>query len=82
MKLRSIEMEMPRIDAAAEFLIGTWGLAEAGRRADAVYLRGSGELPYLVGLFEAEREKVRSITFVCDQDALAALRADRPVATC
>lgn len=75
MKLRSIEMEMPRIAAAAEFLIDTWGLAEAGRGDGAVYLRGSGELPYLVGLFEAEHEKVRSITFVCEQDALAALHA-------
>ena len=73
MQLRSIEMEIPHIAAAADFLIGTWGLAQAERRADAVYLRGSGELPYLVGLFEAQAEGVRSVTFVCNEDELTAL---------
>lgn len=73
MKLRSIEMELPRIGDAATFLTGIWGLAESERRNGAVYLRGSGELPYLVGLFEAEREKVRSVTFICEEDELVAL---------
>jgi len=84
MKLRSIELEFPRIDAAAEFLTGTWGLAEGERRDGAIYLRGSGELSYLVGLFEAEREKVRSVTFICEDAELAALSdrarfSNRPV---
>lgn len=73
MKLRSIEMEFPRIEPARAFLTTTWGLAEAQRRDGAVYLRGSGDLPYLVGLFEAETEKVRSVTFVCDETELQAL---------
>lgn len=86
MKLRSIELEFPQIGDAAEFLTSTWGLAEGERRDGAVYLRGSGELPYLVGLFEAEREKVRSVTFVCEEEELAALEgrasaSGRPVRT-
>lgn len=75
MKLRSIEMQFPKVDEAAAFLTGIWGLAEAERREDAVYLRGSGELPYLVGVFEAPERSVRSITFICDEDELAPLQA-------
>ena len=74
MQLRSIEMEFPRIDAAADFLTGTWGLADAERRDGAVYLRGSSELAYLVALFEADAERVRSVTFTCEQEELDALR--------
>lgn len=74
MKLRSIELEFPNVADAAAFLIGTWGLAEAERRAGVIYLRGSGELPYLVGLFEAPTERVRSVTFLCDAAELATLR--------
>ncbi len=73
MRLRSIELRMPDTAAAAEFLTGIWGLAEAERRADAVYLRGSGELPYLVGLFEDHGRSAKSLTFVCDPDELRAL---------
>jgi 2,3-dihydroxy-p-cumate/2,3-dihydroxybenzoate 3,4-dioxygenase len=73
-KLRSIEMELPHVAEAAAFLSGTWGLAEGETHDGAIYLRGSGELPYLVGLFEAPAEKVRSVTFLCEADELAALR--------
>lgn len=72
-RLRSIELEFPKIREAADFLTGIWGLAEAEARDGAIYLRGSGELPYLVGLFEAPAERVRSVTFLCDADDLAAL---------
>lgn len=75
MKLRSIEMQFPQVDEAAAFLTGTWGLAEAERHEGAVYLRGSGGFPYLVGLFEAPERSVRSVTFVCEQDELPPLEA-------
>ncbi len=75
MKLRSIEIELPRIDAAADFLTRIWGLADGERCRGAIYLRGSSPLPYLVGLFEAETEKVRSVTFLCDAQELASLAA-------
>ena len=32
MRLRSVELELPRRDAAVEFLRDTWGLLDAGRR--------------------------------------------------
>lgn len=71
--LRSIELEFPRVSEAADFLTGTWGLAPAEAREGAVYLRGSSELPYLVGLFEAPAERVRSVTFLCDVEDLGGL---------
>ena len=73
MKLRSVEMQFPGVQDAARFLVETWGLAPAAHRTGAVYLRGSGEFPYLVGLFEASTEQVRSLTFVCDDLELAEL---------
>ena len=72
-KLRSIEMEFPHVAEAAQFLVGTWGLALAEQHEAAVYLRGSGELPYLIGLFEAPSERVRSVTFLCEADELATI---------
>ena len=74
MKLRSVEMQFPGVEDAARFLVEKWGLAPAARRAGAVYLRGSGEFPYLVGLFEAPTEQARSLTFVCDEQELVALK--------
>lgn len=68
MLLRSIELNLPNIGAAAEFLTDIWGAAKADQREGAVYLRGSGELPYLVGLFEADAPSVRSTTFVGSAD--------------
>lgn len=51
----------------------TWGMAEAVRREGAVYLRGSGNLPYLLGLFEHPERSAKSLTFCCTQDELRAL---------
>lgn len=72
-ELRSIELELPDTRAAADFLVQTWGLALAEDRADAAYLRGAGDFPYLIGLFEAPAAKVRSVTFLCNEDELADL---------
>jgi 2,3-dihydroxy-p-cumate/2,3-dihydroxybenzoate 3,4-dioxygenase len=85
MLLRSIELNLPGIGAAAEFLTGIWGVATAEQRDGAVYLRGSAGLPYLVGLFEADAPSVRSTTFVgtseeVDAIALRARAAGAPVA--
>jgi 2,3-dihydroxy-p-cumate/2,3-dihydroxybenzoate 3,4-dioxygenase len=72
-ELRSIELELPDIRSAADFLVQTWGLAVAEDRPDAAYLRGAGDFPYLVALFEAPAEKVGSVTFLCGEEELAAL---------
>ncbi len=71
MKLRSIELVLPDFLAAGDFLTNIWGMALAERRADAIYLRGSGTDPYLVGLTEGPEPFVRSITFTCLADDLA-----------
>lgn len=80
MKLQSIELNVPDVAAATEFMTGIWGMAKAEQRGKAVYLRGAGPLPYLVGMFEAPQTSARSVTFRCDEDELGALR-DRVAAS-
>lgn len=74
MKLRSIELNLPDIREASNFLTEVWGAAEAERRHEAIYVRGSGEHPYLVGLFEHQEPSVRSVTFCCSREELESLR--------
>lgn len=74
MKLRSIELSLPDPAGAATFMTDIWGLAPAEVRGTTHYLRGSGTFPYLVA-FEEGEEGVRSTTFVCSEDELAALKA-------
>ena len=74
MKLRSIELVVPEAAAAAAFLTDIWGMAPAETRGSTHYLRGSGTHPYLVALEEGPERSVRSTTFVCSADELAALQ--------
>jgi 2,3-dihydroxy-p-cumate/2,3-dihydroxybenzoate 3,4-dioxygenase len=74
-KLRSIELNLPQIDAAAAFLTDTWGAMEAERSPQAIYVRGSGVCPYLVGLFEHPERSVRSLTFTCDGSEFEQLKS-------
>jgi catechol 2,3-dioxygenase-like lactoylglutathione lyase family enzyme len=78
MKLRSIELVLPQAGAAAAFLTEVWGLAPAAQRGDDHYLRGSGAFPYLVALHEGPDRFVRTTTFVCEAEELAALKARLP----
>jgi 2,3-dihydroxy-p-cumate/2,3-dihydroxybenzoate 3,4-dioxygenase len=73
MRLRSIELALPKTDAAAAFLTEVWGMAPAEVRDGTHYLRGASGFPYLVALEDSEAEYVRSITFVCDETELADL---------
>ncbi|MCJ2183713.1 VOC family protein [Novosphingobium sp. 1949] len=75
MRLRSIELALPDPAAAAAFMTDVWGMAPAGVEGETHYLRGSGTFPYLVAFARSEREFVRSTTFVCDADDLAAIAA-------
>lgn len=75
MKLRSIELRLPDIAAAADYLTGVWGAADGGRGDRRAYVRGSAGLPYLVGLEESDTRSVRSVTFDCDGEELTALEA-------
>jgi len=72
-KLRSIELRAAESAAAAEFLLHIWGLAESERRPREVFLRGSGEFAYLIGIEEERSPSVRSLTFECDLEELKAL---------
>ena len=72
MKLRSIELSLPDPAASAAFMVEIWGLVSAEVLGATHYLRGSGPFPYLVS-FEPGDEFVRSTTFVCEPDELAAL---------
>lgn len=74
MKLRSIELALPDPQAAADFMIATWGLADGGSVDGTRYVRGSGEFPYLVAFAPSTEEFVRTTTFVCDEAELEALR--------
>lgn len=75
MKLRSIELALPDPAGAARFMLDIWGMAPGEVRGDTHYLRGSGSYPYLVAFEKADDEFVRSTTFVCSEDELAAIRS-------
>lgn len=73
MKLRSIELALPDPAAAAAFMVDIWGLADGGVIDGTHYLRGSGNYPYLVSFAPHPEEFVRTTTFVCAPEELAAL---------
>ncbi|HEU4353151.1 MAG TPA: hypothetical protein VFR66_14880, partial [Burkholderiales bacterium] len=58
MRLRSVELEIPDVDPAAEFLEGLWGLAPAGSAGKTCFWRGSGDHPYILSLTEARAPAV------------------------
>lgn len=63
MKLRSVELEVPRADAAVQFLAGPWGLLDAGKAGGTAYLRGTGDHPYVMAITEAASPALVSVTF-------------------
>jgi catechol 2,3-dioxygenase-like lactoylglutathione lyase family enzyme len=65
MKLQSVELRVPDVDAAARFFTTLWGL-HAAQSGDAVRLRGTAALPYLISL-EQGAPAILSITF-CGSD--------------
>jgi len=75
MKLRSIELALPKAAEAHRWMVDIWGCADAGHGVaggrDTFYLRGSGSFPYLVALSESAENFVRSTTFVCSHERLA-----------
>ena len=74
MKLRSIELALPKAAEAHQWMIDIWGCADGGRMGDTFYLRGSGSYPYLVALAESADAYVRSTTFVCTAERLEQLK--------
>lgn len=75
MRLRSIELNVPNAAEGSAFFTDIWGLAASGTKTDTWYLRGSGELPYLVSLTEAIEPSIRCTTFVGTIDEVEAIAA-------
>jgi len=71
MRLRSIELNVPKAIAARYFFTQIWGLADAGAIDKTSYLRGSGPFPYLVALTEADTPSIRCATFVGTAEEIA-----------
>lgn len=61
--LRSVDLLVPDLAAAAAFYQDVWGLAPAGRAAGAVWLRGAGTDPHLLALHAGDAPAIRSVTF-------------------
>ena len=63
MRLRSVELEIPEVAAAAEFLERLWGLAPAGSLGATRFFRGTGDHPYILSLTRAAAPAVGAVTF-------------------
>jgi catechol 2,3-dioxygenase-like lactoylglutathione lyase family enzyme len=63
MRLRSVELELPDVSRAAEFLEGPWGLSAAGSAGKTRFFRGTGDHPYILSLTQASTPAVAAITF-------------------
>ena len=63
MRLRSVELELPDVGRAAEFLAGPWGLVPAGSAGGTQFFRGSGTHPYILSVAKASAPAVVAITF-------------------
>jgi len=71
MKLQSVELRVPDVDATARFFRDVWGL-QPGESNGALRLRGTAALPYLLSLEEGA-PAILSITF-CGGDRERELR--------
>jgi catechol 2,3-dioxygenase-like lactoylglutathione lyase family enzyme len=74
MRLRSVELEIPDVAPAAEFLERLWGLAPAGTSGATRFFRGSGDHPYILSLAQAAAPAVASITFSGSPEEIDAVR--------
>ena len=61
--LRSVEIGITDLDAAVAFYTGTWGLEEADRTEDAVYLRGTGPFHHILTLRRHDRAEMIQVVF-------------------
>jgi len=70
MRLRSVELELPQAEVARQFLTEVWGLIEAGRTAGSVFLRATGDHPYVMALSDSNAPTIASITFSGTEDEI------------
>src|SRR6185312_8606953 len=62
-RLRSVELELPDVGQAADFLGGVWGLIPAGTSGGTQFFRGTGTHPYILSVTKASSPAVVAITF-------------------
>jgi catechol 2,3-dioxygenase-like lactoylglutathione lyase family enzyme len=73
MRLRSVELEIPDVARAAEFLTGAWVLLPAGNSGATQFFRGTGSHPYILSLTKASSPAVAAITFSGSENEIAKL---------
>ncbi len=73
MRLRSVELELPRAREAQQFFTGVWGLLDAGSAGERSFLRATGDHPYVIALTESRRPGLDSVTFGAGAAELEAL---------
>ena len=71
MRLRSVELEIPDVAPAAEFLERLWGLVPAGSAGATRFFRGAGDHPYILSLTKAATPAVAAVTFAGSLEELA-----------
>jgi len=75
-KLQSIDLRVPDVEATARFFADVWGLTRVSAHSSQIRLRGTDALPYLVGL-EAGEPAVRGLTFCGSGDEVNGRREVR-----
>ncbi len=73
MRLRSVELEIPDVAPAAEFLERLWGLVPAGSAGATRFFRGTGDHPYILSLTKAATPAVAAVTFAGTLEELTAI---------
>jgi catechol 2,3-dioxygenase-like lactoylglutathione lyase family enzyme len=73
MRLRSVELELPDVAKAADFLTGAWGLLPAGTAGGTQFFRGTGNHPYILSITKASAPAVAAITFSGGDEEIAKL---------
>lgn len=63
MRLRSVELELPEVAKAADFLTGAWGLLPAGASGGTQFFRGTGNHPYILSIRRSSAPAIAAITF-------------------
>jgi catechol 2,3-dioxygenase-like lactoylglutathione lyase family enzyme len=74
MRLRSVELELPDVAPAADFLGGAWGLVPTGAVGATRFFRGTGDHPYILSLTKAAAPAVAAVTFSGPPDEIEAQR--------
>jgi catechol 2,3-dioxygenase-like lactoylglutathione lyase family enzyme len=73
MRLRSVELEIPDVAPAADFLEHLRGLVPAGSAGATRFFRGTGDHPYILSLTQAPTPAVAAVTFAGSLEELAKL---------